>query len=421
MPVLTILSYVARELLSSLILNYKLVPVYIIIILLIKTQYERHRELNTDHNTNFLKSLWEIFEETIFFGIVVGFIAGFIMVSIGITLDSKVFEYLLMIMAFLMLFNIRFICLSYAAGLLALISIVFHLPGINVTHLLALIAIVHLFEGILVLAGAGKDCMPVYIKYDTGIAGAFLTKRFWPVPIIFLTFITQQYGNIIKESIEVNWWTLFNPEIAGTGTIAALGLDCAISVLCYTDIAITKQPDKKSREMGIQFLLYSVILFLIAVFSRYIYFFKIIGAVFAIVTHEFIVLYSRYRERHGTPMFVPVRRGIRVLDIPIESHAFKMGMKRGDIILSINGKDVQTEDGIAEALRDFPTFIWIDAVDVYGKKKEYEYKCYPKGINNLGVMIIPRESEVTYNIDYYENYSVIKNLVRRFRGNSRSI
>ena len=56
--------------------------------------------------------------------------------------------------------------------------------------------------------------MPVYIKYDTGIAGAFLTKRFWPVPIIFLTFITQQYGNIIKESIEVNWWTLFNPEIA---------------------------------------------------------------------------------------------------------------------------------------------------------------------------------------------------------------
>jgi hypothetical protein len=270
LPVLTILSYVARELLSSLILNYKLVPVYIIIILLIKTQYERHRELNTDHNTSFLKSLWEIFEETIFFGIVVGFIAGFRMVSIGITLDSKVFEYLLMIMAFLMLFNIRFICLSYAAGLLALISIVFHLPGINVTHLLALIAIVHLFEGILVLAGAGKDCMPVYIKYDTGIAGAFLTKRFWSVPIIFLTFITQQYGNIIKESIEVNWWTLFNPEIAGTGTIAALGLDCAISVLCYTDIAITKQPDKKSREMGIQFLLYSVILFLIAVFSRYL-------------------------------------------------------------------------------------------------------------------------------------------------------
>ena len=40
----------------------------------------------------------------------------------------------------------------------------------------------------------------------------------------------------------------FNPEIAGTGTIAALGLDCAISVLCYTDIAITKQPDKKAEK-----------------------------------------------------------------------------------------------------------------------------------------------------------------------------
>lgn len=82
---------------------------------------------------------------------------------------------------------------------------------------------------------------------------------------------------------------------------------------------------------------------------------------------------------------------------------------------------MQTEEGIAEALRNFPTFIWIDAADIKGKEKKYEYKCYPEGINDLGIMIIPRENEVTYNIDYYENYSVLKNLVKRFRGNSRSI
>lgn len=325
---MTILSSVARELLTSIVFNYKLVPAYIIIILLAKTQYERHRELNNNNDVDFSKNTWKIFEETIFFGVIAGFIAGFLIVSTGVTLDSSVFEYLLIIMAFLMLFNIRFICLSYTAGLLALISLIFNLPGISIASLLALIAIVHIFEGILVIAGAGKDCIPVYIKYDMGIAGAFLTKRFWPVPIVFLTFITQEYSNIIRESIMVNWWTLFNPEVVGIGTVAALGLDCAISVLCYTDIAITKQPNKKSIEMGIQFLLYSIILFLIAIVSKYIYIFKIIGAIFSIAAHEFIVLYSRYRERHGTPIFVPVRRGVRILDVPAESHAFKMGMRR---------------------------------------------------------------------------------------------
>lgn len=430
MPILKILSYIALELLSSFILNYKLVPVYIIIILLIKTQYERHRELHTNQNADFLKSLWDIFEETIFFGIAAGFLAAILIVCFGITLDSRIFEYLLLIMAFLMLFSIRLICLSYAAGMLALIGIIFHLPGIGVPSLLALIAIVHFFEGILVIMGAGRDYTPVYIKHESGIAGAFITKKFWPIPIIFLTYITQQYGGVIKEGINISWPVLFGPEVIGSEgaaalgaleTFGALGLDCAISVLCYKNMAITKEPEKKSREMGIQFLMYSLMLFVIALCSKYSNIFKIIGALFAIGAHEFIVLYDRYRERHGKPIFTPVRRGIRVLDILPNSHAFKIGIKRGDVILSINGKDVQTQDGIDEALKNFPTFIWVDAINVNGEKKEYEYRCYPDGTDDLGLIIVPRENEVTYNIDYYENHSIIKNLVRRFKGSGRSV
>ncbi|NSW89210.1 MAG: PDZ domain-containing protein [Firmicutes bacterium] len=418
MPVLKILSAVARELLAAFILNYKLIPVYIIIVLLVKTQYIRHRGFNIGNDGKTQKELWEIFQETIFFGVVAGFVSGFLIVSVGVTLDTKVFEYLLIIMAFLILFNIRYICLSYAGGILAFISLVFKIPGISVASILAMVAIVHFFEGIMVYAGAGKDCIPIYIRSEHGIAGAFLTRRFWPVPLIFLTFLAQEYTNIITESITVDWWTLFNPVTVEAGTIA-FGLDCAISVLCYTDMAITRQPEKKSHEMGIQFLLYSVLLFLLAITARYVYIFSVIGTVFAIAAHEAIVLYSRYRERHGIPMFVPVRRGVRVLDVPPESHAFKMGMKRGDIIMSINGKDVQTEEGMAEALGSFPTFIWVEVIGTDGKEKKYEYKCYPEGINDLGVLIIPRENEVTYNIDYYENYSILKNLVKRFRGNSK--
>jgi hypothetical protein len=37
------------------------------------------------------------------------------------------------------------------------------------------------------------------------------------------------------------------------------------------------------------------------------------------------------------------------------------------------------------------------------------------------VLTVPREREVTYNIDSYENLVILRDLVRRFRGISRSM
>jgi hypothetical protein len=213
---------------------------------------------------------------------------------------------------------------------------------------------------------------------------------------------------------------MFKPETIQTGALA-LGLDCAVAVLCYSDLAITKHPEKKSRETAFQLFCYSAVLFIIAIFSIHLPWLKYVGTVFCIAVHEGINIYGRHIEKNGEPLFSPVRRGLKVMDIIPDSHAQRMGIQRGDTILSINGKDIQTEEGVTEALREYPTYTWIQIKGWDGKEKTCEYKYYQGGYNTLGVVSVPREKEVTYNTNYFEHLSILKNIVTRFRGMNKSV
>ena len=50
-----------------------------------------------------------------------------------------------------------------------------------------------------------------------------------------------------------------------------------------------------------------------------------------------------------------------------------------------------------------------------GKEKTVEYKCFPGGYNTLGIITVPREKEVTYNIGYIERMGILQNIVNKFR------
>jgi hypothetical protein len=420
LPVMNVFSAVAREFLAAFIFNYRFIPVFVIVVLFIKIHHEKYVALITNAADKPVKKIWESLQEVIFYGAVTAFAAGVVLILLGVTFKPIVFDYMIVIMSVFFLFNTRYMCIAYAGGILALVTVIFKIPDINITSLLVLISVLQAFESILIYVGAGKSCEPVYIRHDEGIAGAFITKKIWPIPIIFAVFLTQEIREIMSNTITVNWWTLFKPETLYAGTIA-LGLDCSVSVLSYDDMTITMPPEKKNRVSAIMLMVYSGLLFIIAVLSRNMAVFKLLGAIFALVGHEAIYLYNRYVERHREALFVPVRRGVRVLDVLPESNACKMGMKRGDIILSINNMDVQTEEGIAEALRKAPNYVWVKILNVNGQEKVYEYKCFPEGIDKLGIIIVPRENEVTYNVRYYGRFNILKNLVKRFRGDRKSI
>lgn len=417
---MNVFSAVAREFLTAFIFNYRFIPIFVVIVLFIKMHHEKHMAIVGNTLDKPAKKIWETLQEVIFYGAVIGFACGVILVFLGVTFETVTFEYMLIIMSVFLLFNTRFACIAYAGGILALIAILFKIPGVNVTSLLVLISVLQFSESVLIYARAEKDCEAVYIRYGRGIAGAFITKKMWPVPVIFAFLLTQEMRNIMFNTITVDWWTLFKPETLYAGSLA-LGLDCTVSVLSYDEMAITMLPEKKNRETAIALMIYSGLLFIMAVISRNLDIFKLFGGIFALAGHEAIYIYNRRREMNREALFIPVRRGVRVLDVIPEGNAYKMGIKRGDIILSINNMDVQTEEGIAEALRKAPNYVWVKILDINGIEKEYEYRFFPEGADKLDIIIVPRENEVTYNVRYYGRFNILRNLVKRFRGNSKSI
>ena len=418
MSVLQMAGAIAREMLNAFFVNYFFIFLYIAVILFIRAQYQKYSDLQGDIYGKPSKSLREITEQIILTGLIAGFVASLFAVAAGITIEADAVRYLFYIMCLLLLFDMRFLCISYAAGILAAISLIFGYPKINIPSLLCLVAILQMVEGILIYASRKSDCVPVFIRHKDEIAGAFLIRKFWMIPIVFFTYLLQSGG--ISLDFSAGWPLIFESPAWKSGGYA-LGLDCLVAVLCYSDIAVTKHPEKKFTQNAILLFCYSIILLILAVLSINISWVSYAGIIFCVLAHEGIHFYSKHSENRGKPLYSAVRRGLRVMDVLPESHAQIMGLMRGDIILSINNNDIQTDEGVAEALREFPNFTWIYVKGWDEKERTIEYRCFPGGYNTLGIISVPREKEVTYNTGYFEHMSILKNIVNRFRGMDRPV
>lgn len=414
MSFIDVASMITKEFLKSVLTNSLFLPVYLILIYIIKIQYEKYLEYEIKAYGQSRKSIGEMIKESVFFAVVIGYLGNVIVVCAGVPINTEGFKYLLAITALLVCVNIRYASFANAGGILVIISLLFNLKLGNVSSLLLLVGVIHLVESILIFLNADRDSVPVFIMRREGIVGAFVTRKYWPVPLVLLSYTAISTSGENPYSIMPQWWPLFKPDFLSSG-ILAFGMECSIAVLGYSYICTTEQPDRRNKQTAFELFCYSIILVVISVISFKIYAFRIIGAIFCVAAYQGMIIYRHYSEKHGTPLYSPVKRGLRVLDVLSCSHAEKMGMQRGDIILSINGKDIQTERGMEEGLKSFPVYVWISVITAHGEEKNYEYKCYPDGLNSLGILTVPRENEVTYNVDTFENFGILKDLVSRFR------
>lgn len=411
---LEIIRAVARQLVISVFLDYKYIIVYLFFYMVVKGRLEFIQGFLQCIPGCRTKKPRQIMEELLLAGLISGFFGGILTVTLGLYIEPEGLQTFLVIMVVLALINHRLVNPAYAGGILSLFALIFGYDKVHVPSMLSLIAVIQLSEAVLVYISRKQDNIPIFIYHRGEMTGAFIKQKYYAVPFVLLSLSSVPYA-MWQNQVRLGWGTMFQAGLPAAAAGAVFLLTGAIGVTNYSSIAISTPPEEKCRNDAIRFLAGSLILFVLAFLAVKTEALRWVGAIFALVYREFVYQYSLYREKRNKPLYTVVRRGVRILEIIPGGTADKMKMKRGEIILNINGKPVQTEDGIRHVLAGCPTFIWMHTEDPNGQIKIYEHKCYPDGVKDLGVILVPREWEVTYLVDEYENFAIIRDIVDKFR------
>ncbi|OEF97828.1 PDZ domain-containing protein [Desulfuribacillus alkaliarsenatis] len=411
-------------------------PFIYVVILLIIMQYRR---LINNERKMFSVRVNSVTEQTLVsigFGILGGLFASILLLTIGVVLNPYDMMYVWVVAIMVALINIRYLCFSYATGILgtlAFVTIIWPqgselplfgslwdgLANLNVPVIIALVAILHLTESLLIWIHGDKKASPVFISSKRGqLVGGFTMQKFWFVPLFIIVAIDPSALAEIPEPGEGGEGMIYFPEwwpLLPISTIAGvvLGMLPIPAVLGYGDIAISRTPKQKARQTAIHLALYSVVLLMLALLSVYSPWLLLLAALFSAVAHESIIIMGHRRELLETPIYNHPSNGVRILQVLPNSTAEKIGLKSGEVIVKVNGFPIYNETELHFALSLQPVYVKLEVENLEGEIKFVKTPLYQGEHHSLGVILVPEQK--TKNYVKINTDNPFKRLWKRFR------
>lgn len=336
-------------------------------------------------------------------GIMGGIFGSIILTELGVKFNYECgVQYLFFISIILMFIKPKYICFSYSAGILGLVSVIFEVLSmmmpytfnedifeIDIMYLLLFVGVLHVVEGILVMIDGHRGAMPIFTEAENNIVGGYAFKRYWALPIAMI-FTTM--GSNIPNSIEISmdmpkWWSLFNgTNFAMAGVLALMPL---YAIIGYSSITFTKNKREKSLSSGINILFYGMCVIAVSQVVRV----GIIGKLFAVIftpfAHEFMLKRQKKSEEKNKLKFVSNDEGLVILDISNDSQMNQYGLEIGDKILSINGNSISSEKDIYSILKKNLYRVSIRIKKQNGEIHEFNH-VHDKS-RRLGVLLVPKK------------------------------
>lgn len=375
-------------------LDPQFLPLYLVVMIVIAMQYNRMEKMRESFfGMKTGRTLTDILAAA-GFGLLGGLAGSYLMVFIGLTISGELY-YLWPVAILLMLINMRFLCFAYAGGLLALSNLILGVPQINVPQIMALVAVLHMVESLLILASGHLGAVPAYIKGPAGrVIGGFTLQKFWPIPLVILGIMA---GGLVEGGMEMpEWWPLIKPGVPGDPQSLTYILLPVVAGLGYGDIALARNPAEKSRLSSLYLGIYSLTLLILAVLAEESRGVALAAALFAPLGHEAVIYIGRGIELKGKPLYIPPERGMRVLDVLPDGSAWRAGLRSGDIVFALNGEKLS---GRAEFYQRLQGAFLPLAVDYFSRAAGTNRRAmiYPPGPGrHWGIVPVPEGDEDKY-------------------------
>jgi hypothetical protein len=325
-----------------------------LIVFFLAMQYDRMQKSKEAWFGSSGEPTWQHITMGVASGLIGGLVGSFLMVFVGINLADIGIGWLWLLAVLLMLFHPRFLCFSYAGGIISVSSLIFGFPRINVPQLMALVALLHMIEALLIYISGHIGAVPVYIRNKAGqVIGAFNLQKIWPIPIVALAVMNIPLEQLTGSFINMpDWWPLIKPGHHMDPDQLTYVLFPVIAALGYGDLAATTRPQEKSRKSSLNLFIFSFTLMTLAVLSSYFSPAALITALFSPLGHELVIWWGQRGELKGKPLYVQPERGVRVLDVFRDSPAAQLGLASGDVIINVNGWEVNSKAAFHHALEE---------------------------------------------------------------------
>jgi len=319
-----------------------------------------------------------------------GFLGALVFVFLGISVDltSSAIAALWAVVVILVMVDLRFVCVSYAGGIVALLHLLIGWPDVNVAGLMALVAVLHGVEALLITLSGGRGAIPVYLKPQgqEKLIGGFALHKIWPIAAVIIMGQRSAGPGLLAAP---GWWPLIKSDIAPVpGNVLTYMMLPLMVVLAYSDLTVTMRPGAKARRSGGLLALYSAILLALAILAGVSKgaVFSFLAAIFGTIGHEWVLAVSRRFETERKPLYLANPEGLAVLDVIDGSPAAKMGIASGDIITRINGRPVLTKLDLAEVLAQKPLLLHVSLIGKGGEERHGEYS---GSITYFGIIPVP--------------------------------
>lgn len=351
MPVWELVRLIGRAI-PQTFANMDFLVIMVIVLFLVYGQYRRIAFMETRLLGRPCTNPLTETTTAVLYGFIGGILASAVFIGVGIPLSETGIWYVWPLALLLMFIHPRFLCFSYAGGILAMSHLVFGWPTLNVSAVMALVAVLHMVEAALIRLHGPLTPSPVYIRREgEGVVGGLSMQKFWPLPILALILVTVT-GELEGADLVAmpDWWPLIRPyQVPAEGERFLYLLFPMVAALGYGDICLSRLPKEKAKLSSFYLASYSVLLLGVAIASTSMPVLRWIAALGAPLGHEVVIHLGRRSERIAPPIFRS-DQGAMVLAVQTGSPAETMGLVPGDIIVAINDYPVSSSGDVRQVM-----------------------------------------------------------------------